>query len=133
MPTITAVPARWLTAIPTFDSGLIAAAINPSSLIGTPLSKNGTELTVLSSKLYVARPPLFGSVINALCVWLSSPTPWAVCDNDKSPITTGDLPTSPDEGSRPRSTIFTEPEPPGVTIAQFNCGSIATDGTGPVP
>src|ERR1700683_5368208 len=61
------------------------------------------------------------------------PTPCIVEEIDTLAITSGCRPTSPALGARPRSTRAVVPAPPGVTMAQFNRGSMATLGLAPVP
>src|SRR5271155_71938 len=60
------------------------------------------------------------------------PTPRVVVVMFSAPIASGWRPPSPAFGFRPKSTIFTVPAPPGVTIAQFKRESTAMIGFAPV-
>ena len=68
---------------------------------------------------------------NTLWVSVLIPTPCMLVVIERVPITWGALPPSPEVAAWLRSTMFTEPAPPGVTTAQFNLGLMATAGFTP--
>src|SRR5487761_1031567 len=59
-------------------------------------------------------------------------TPWTLVDSVADAITLGTRATWVAVAGIPRSTIVTDPDPPGVTTAQFSWGSTAIAGVGPV-